>query len=143
MAGYGYGMSVSGSRKSIVASSISAPTSLPFGAATPTLYFSGLVMPNGWNGEPVSDFSHDSPWGWTGGLNYYISDSGANDFYWNNYGNNQWTFKGRVLYDFGEGFTMYQSRTVCTNTAPAGNIPLTGWVNEAGITGSLVISATP
>ena len=120
-----------------------APTTLPFGASTPTLYFSGLVMPNGWNDEPVSNFNHDSPWSWFSYFGSYMSYSGANNFAWNEYGSNSWIFKGRVLYDYGEGFTIEQSRTVCTNPAPAGDIPLTGWVNQAGITGSLVISTTP
>jgi hypothetical protein len=122
---------------------ITVPTTLPFGAATPTLYFSGLVMPDGWDGEPLSAFHHDSPYTWYNPGGFYLSAGGGNSFGWNVYGGNQWTFKGRALYDYGEGFTVEQSRTVCANSAPDGDIPLTGWVNQAGIIGTLIISTTP
>lgn len=119
---------------------VSAPTSLIFGPPNYTLYFSGLVKPDGGG---YSGFHHDNAWGYYSPYGNYMSGSGVNNFGWNVYGgSNNWVFRGRALYDYG-GFFMEQSIDACTNSAPAGDIPLTGWVNAAGITGTLVISTTP
>jgi len=114
-----------------------APTTLPFGAATPTLYFSGLVMPDGggWTG-----MYYDNSWSWFAGFSQYLSNSGAGLFYWDNNGGSKWTYYARGMYtDYG----IELMRPVCTNPAPSGDIPLIGWVNEAGITGSLIIKTSP
>ena len=112
---------------------IPPPTSLPFGAATPTLYFSGLVMPdgNGWTG-----MIYDNPWTFFG--SDYLSDSNAGLFFHN--GTN-WLYRARGTFtELG----IQLMRDTCTNSAPAGNIPLLGWVNQPWVTaGTLVISTTP
>ena len=111
-----------------------APTTLPFGAATPTLYFSGLVMPDGggWTG-----MTYDNAWSWYGGSDY-LSNSGAGLFFHN--GTN-WLYRARGTFtELG----IQLMRDTCKNSAPAGNIPLLGWVNEPWVTGgTLVISTTP
>jgi len=62
---------------------------------------------------------------------------------WNSNGGNKWTYKIRGLWDFGGG-TVFTTRVACTNSAPAGDLPLFGWVNEPWVTaGTLVISTTP
>jgi hypothetical protein len=111
-----------------------APTTIPFGAATPTLYFSGLVMPDDaeWTG-----MYYDNPWTFYFFGDYYMSDSGVGIFYHDGI---KWEYKARGTYtEYG----IQLMRLACTNSSPAGAIPLTGWVNESWCGGSLVISTTP
>jgi hypothetical protein len=113
------------------------PTTLPLG--TPTLYFSGISLADG--GE-WSQMSFDNSWTWYALSSRWLSNYGTS-LIWNSNGGNKWTYKIRGLWDFGGG-TVFTTRVACTNSAPAGDLPLFGWVNEPWVTaGTLVISTTP
>jgi len=60
MAGYGYGMSVSGSRKSIVASSTPAPSGIP--ASTQTVIVNGSGYAGGFSGTYSMPFPPSPYW---------------------------------------------------------------------------------
>ena len=115
-----------------------APTTLPLG--TPTLYFSGISLADGgaWSG-----MTFGNAWEWVPFLNEWYNNNGTAWLSWNNYGGSKWTYKVRGILDFGGG-TVSTVRVACTNSAPAGDLPLFGWVNEPWVTaGTLVISTTP
>ena len=118
----------------IVKREIIVPTTLPLG--TPNLYFSGLVMPD--NG-PWSGMTYDNPWTWVGFG--WASSTFGELLYWNNQGDEKWWF---AAYGYNSIIQDYVTRIACSNSAPAGALPLIGWVNESWVTGgTLIISTTP
>jgi hypothetical protein len=132
MAGYGYGISVSGSRTRIVSSATPAPSNISLTA--PTIYVSGLTFEDG---------------GYFYGGNLYSPYTLLTSGYWQDaysvgfvvYSGVQWNFKS---YANGDGSP--EAALVATNTALPTSLPTTGWVNtnqDLIVSGTLVISTTP
>jgi hypothetical protein len=113
MSGYGYGISVSGSRTPVVASITPAPATLPLSTATLTI-----------NG--ITPYLRQNNANW-------LANYGAIDgyYYWLTFGYglttpNAW----EVWIDDGNGGQTLQS----TNLASSSAIPLTGWSPSITIT---------
>jgi hypothetical protein len=144
MSGYGYGISVSGSRTPVVASSTPAPTTLPL--STPNLYFSGLTFPYSWVNEGYTyyidtnsftqAYERNSNTQWRGNNFAYVQDQLS-------YNGSIWNLTVKCQID--DGYDVFDgSISVATNNASGTAIPLTGWQNQAIVlSGTLVISTTP
>jgi hypothetical protein len=132
MAGYGYGISVSGSRTPVVASSTPAPSGISLTA--PTIYVSGLTFEDGgsfYAGVLYSPYTLYTTGYWRDVYEIgFVTSSGG-----------MWFF-----YTFANYEGSPTAALVATNTAPSTSLPTTGWVNsqnDLAVSGTLVISTTP
>jgi len=139
MARYGYGMSVSGSRKSIVASSGAAPSNIPLSQANISLTGFSYTSPSHTD-VPFSLISRSAILTRQNDASWYADYSDPNN-----------PTGYDILFQFTGGmwkiFVRYYdpdfTDIAATNPAPNTSIPVTGWVLEAGAgnSGSVTITA--
>ena len=136
MAGYGYGISVSGSRTPVVASSTPAPSGIPY--STSQIILSGFNDTNIGvdRTSPITltkSISVPNEWGSSGAEGYYVYLYRTS----NTDPNGTWVI---ILQQFGEeGFGTVTSATNPSTTLS--EVPTTGWVLESGVTGTITITA--
>jgi len=139
MAGYGYGMSVSGSRKSIVASGGAAPSNIPLSQANISLTgFS--YTPQGNPDFPFNLISQSATLARQSSTEWFIDDNDPS---------NPTGYEIFVAYSGGMWTILIYSNdpsvneSAATNPAPNTSIPITGWVLNAGNgnSGSVTITA--
>ena len=136
MARYGYGMSVSGTRKSIVSGGGAAPSGIPY--STSQIILSGFNDTNVGVDQtsPITltkSISLPNEWGSSGAEGYYVYLYRTS----NTDPNGTWVI---ILQQFGEeGFGTVTSATNPSTTLS--EVPTTGWVLESGVTGTITITA--
>ena len=146
MAGYGYGMSVSGTRKSIVSGGVAAPSGIVVATTTAIvlsgltgLYFSLLNGTYTKSGDPTNVFNGGVDGQATGAVFFnsaYVGGSKDGAAIW----------YGPILFGVGNGWqiTYYDD-----NNLPLGSIvsatttivPVSGYSNAAGYTGTITLTA--
>ena len=139
MARYGYGMSVSGSRKSIVASAAAAPSNIPLSQTNISL--------TGFSYTPVA--FPEFPFSLIARSAVLTKESDTS--WYSDYSNPNNPTGYDILFTFSSGawritvrfFDPDFSELAATNPAPNTSIPVTGWVLEAGAgnSGSVTITA--